>query len=118
VRWRSDHNGEPSWLAKRLLRFIDRYQARLRTRPIGVCKFVPSCSNYARQAIGEYGALIGLAMSWERVMRCNRWAIGGPDPVRPRRLPRRAALTKHSDSLPSQVGPHDRALPGASQSTR
>ena len=45
------------------------------------CRFVPSCSEYARQAVEKYGVVKGLWMGWGRVLRCNRWSEGGVDKV-------------------------------------
>ncbi len=45
------------------------------------CKYHPSCSTYAVQAIRRYGILRGLAMAGWRVLRCNPWSHGGYDPV-------------------------------------
>ncbi len=46
-----------------------------------VCRFHPSCSEYAQEAIGRYGALRGLGLAMRRVLRCNPWHCGGHDPV-------------------------------------
>lgn len=45
------------------------------------CRFTPSCSDYAAQAIARYGALKGLRLSIWRVLRCNPFGKGGYDPV-------------------------------------
>jgi putative membrane protein insertion efficiency factor len=49
-----------------------------------VCRFEPTCSNYAIGAIREHGMLRGLALAIWRVLRCNPLSAGGMDPV-PRR---------------------------------
>jgi putative membrane protein insertion efficiency factor len=46
------------------------------------CRFYPSCSSYARQAIERYGLLRGMLMSLGRVCRCHPFHPGGHDPVR------------------------------------
>ncbi len=46
------------------------------------CKYTPTCSEYAMEAVEEYGVLRGLAMAAWRVLRCNPFAKGGYDPVR------------------------------------
>ncbi|MFA5075993.1 MAG: membrane protein insertion efficiency factor YidD [Patescibacteria group bacterium] len=49
--------------------------------PHGFCRFQPTCSEYGAQAILKYGILRGgLKTAW-RVIRCNPWSKGGPDPV-------------------------------------
>lgn len=50
-------------------------------RPHGQCKFYPTCSMYAIQAIERYGSAKGLRLSLERVLRCHPWAVGGVDEV-------------------------------------
>jgi putative membrane protein insertion efficiency factor len=50
------------------------------------CKYYPSCSAYAEQAIREYGILRGLVLAGWRLLRCNPWSHGGVDPVEQQRL--------------------------------
>lgn len=45
------------------------------------CRFVPTCSNYAIEAIETYGAFKGGIMSIKRILRCNPWGKSGYDPV-------------------------------------
>lgn len=45
------------------------------------CRFYPSCSEYAQQAIMEHGVLRGLWLSLKRLGRCHPWHAGGIDPV-------------------------------------
>ncbi|WP_454003536.1 membrane protein insertion efficiency factor YidD [Alcaligenes sp. Marseille-Q7550] len=47
------------------------------------CRFTPSCSNYALQAIDIHGPLKGLWLGARRICRCNPWCQGGHDPVPP-----------------------------------
>jgi putative membrane protein insertion efficiency factor len=50
------------------------------------CKYHPSCSEYAAQAIGRFGILRGLVLAAWRLLRCNPWSHGGFDPVENQRL--------------------------------
>lgn len=50
--------------------------------PVGYCKFQPSCSQYAYEAIDRYGALQGTWLGIKRIFRCNPWSGGGEDPVK------------------------------------
>lgn len=45
------------------------------------CRFYPSCSAYAEEAVERYGVGRGLAMAAKRVLRCHPWHPGGYDPV-------------------------------------
>jgi putative membrane protein insertion efficiency factor len=60
------------------------------------CKYYPSCSEYAVQAIQRFGILRGLVLAGWRLLRCNPWSHGGLDPVENQRLfkPRAAAKPK------------------------
>lgn len=46
------------------------------------CRFEPTCSEYARQAVQKYGALRGTWMGLKRILRCQPFCQGGHDPVR------------------------------------
>jgi putative membrane protein insertion efficiency factor len=50
------------------------------------CKYYPSCSEYAAQAIARFGILRGLVLAGWRLLRCNPWSHGGFDPVDQQRL--------------------------------
>ena len=50
------------------------------------CKYEPTCSAYASQAIRQYGILRGLVLAGWRLLRCNPWSHGGHDPVEAQRL--------------------------------
>ncbi|QQS27381.1 membrane protein insertion efficiency factor YidD [bacterium] len=49
--------------------------------PYGCCRFYPTCSEYAHQAIGEHGVVRGGALAVKRLGRCNPWNRGGIDLV-------------------------------------
>jgi len=49
-----------------------------------VCKYYPSCSAYALDAVREHGSLRGTWLAVRRIGRCHPWAKGGFDPVPPR----------------------------------
>lgn len=65
------------------------------------CKYEPTCSAYAVQALREYGILRGLVLGAWRVLRCNPFSHGGYDPVGAQRLfkARRAAHARRPHSV-------------------
>lgn len=46
------------------------------------CRFEPTCSEYAREAVEKYGAMRGTWMGLKRILRCQPFCKGGHDPVR------------------------------------
>jgi len=50
------------------------------------CKYEPTCSRYAVDAIRQYGILRGLVLAGWRLLRCNPWSHGGYDPVETQRV--------------------------------
>ncbi len=68
-----------------LLRILIRgYQLALSPLFGPSCRFHPSCSHYAIEAIEAHGAGRGLWISMRRIARCHPWCEGGHDPVPPR----------------------------------
>ena len=63
---------------------IKLYQKILSPLKPPACRFTPTCSNYAIEAIKEWGIIIGLFLALWRILRCNPFSKGGYDPV-PRR---------------------------------
>ena len=64
-----------------LFRLIIYYQKNISIRSPGKCKFFPTCSNYALISIERFGVIKGLILSFFRILRCNRFSIGGIDSV-------------------------------------
>jgi uncharacterized protein len=64
-----------------LLLALRAYQYLLRPMLGANCRFYPSCSDYAIEAIGRHGALRGTWLAARRVGRCHPWHPGGYDPV-------------------------------------
>lgn len=72
----------PSLLARVLTVLVRTYRATTAFRGPR-CRFSPSCSSYALEAIDAHGALRGLVLAVRRVGRCHPWNPGGLDPVPP-----------------------------------
>ncbi|MHA4868396.1 membrane protein insertion efficiency factor YidD [Duganella sp. PWIR1] len=69
---------------KTVLRFLLRfYQLAISPMMTPSCRFHPSCSNYALEALQVHGAAKGSLLAVKRVCRCHPWHPGGVDPVPP-----------------------------------
>jgi len=64
-----------------LLALIRVYQYTLRPLLGANCRFAPSCSNYAREALDRHGAMKGGYLALRRILRCHPYHPGGYDPV-------------------------------------
>jgi putative membrane protein insertion efficiency factor len=64
------------------------YQGRVSSGAAPACRFQPTCSQYAYDAIETWGTLRGIIMGVWRILRCNPLNDGGFDPVPERRKPR------------------------------
>ena len=67
-------------IKKLLIKLIKLYQ-RMPLSSHNQCKYIPSCSNYAIEAIEYYGAFKGTLLATWRILRCNPFSKGGLDPV-------------------------------------
>ncbi|MGI9068254.1 MAG: membrane protein insertion efficiency factor YidD [Pyrinomonadaceae bacterium] len=65
-----------------LIAFIRFYQLVISPFLPASCRFSPTCSEYASQAIARYGALRGSALAFRRLLRCHPFSAGGYDPVK------------------------------------
>ncbi|HEY3295485.1 MAG TPA: membrane protein insertion efficiency factor YidD [bacterium] len=71
-----------SWL---LLRLIDLYAVTIGPHFGGRCRFEPSCSRYAHEAIAVHGPFKGVRLTVVRLAKCGPWHHGGFDPVPPKK---------------------------------
>ncbi|HKV05258.1 MAG TPA: membrane protein insertion efficiency factor YidD [Candidatus Acidoferrales bacterium] len=83
-----------AWL---LLLFVRFYIVFLSPFFGGACRFHPSCSNYAHEAIARHGARRGAALAIWRLLRCNPFTKGGFDPV-PEEFHGEAAISAEAES--------------------
>ena len=70
-----------SWAAYPLIWVIYVYRYTLSPILGNACRFHPTCSHYAEEALRKYGALKGSMMAARRVLRCHPWHEPGYDPV-------------------------------------
>ncbi len=64
-----------------------------------VCRYHPSCSAYALEAVQMHGALRGTGLAGRRIGRCHPWAAGGYDPVPPKGFPAREYAGRVGEEL-------------------
>ena len=64
-----------------LIGLLKAYRAVISPLYGDVCKFYPTCSTYALDAIRVHGSLKGTWLSVRRLVRCHPWSLGGYDPV-------------------------------------
>jgi putative membrane protein insertion efficiency factor len=75
-----------SSLKKIALFFIRTYQLTLSPRfSHGACRYTPTCSQYAAEAIEIHGVFKGSLLAIRRILRCNPFFKGGYDPVPPKK---------------------------------
>lgn len=70
-------------MTRLLVRLVDLYRACVSPLLPPLCRFEPSCSSYAREALLRHGSLKGTLLALWRVLRCNPLGRGGLDPVPP-----------------------------------
>lgn len=68
-------------ISKILIRLIRLYQKNISPLKIPCCRFTPTCSEYAVEALKKHGALAGSFLAVRRITRCNPLCKGGYDPV-------------------------------------
>ena len=71
------------------IKFIRFYQKNISANTSSKCKYFPTCSNYAVEALETHGFLKGTLLSLWRVLRCNPFSRGGYDPVPEKKIKKR-----------------------------
>ena len=72
--------GLTSWPRNAVAVLIRAYQVAASPFP-SPCRFAPTCSTYALEAVRRYGALKGSWLGMKRILKCHPFHPGGPDPV-------------------------------------
>ena len=68
-------------MARLLMWMVRVYQVMLSPFFGQQCRFYPTCSQYALEAINRHGAIVGGCYAIRRLMRCHPWHVGGHDPI-------------------------------------
>jgi len=68
-------------MTRALIAIVRFYRRRISPLTAPNCRYIPSCSAYALEALGKYGAAKGSLLSIRRVLRCHPFRKGGYDPV-------------------------------------
>jgi len=86
-----------------LIWLIRGYRAAISPLYGQVCRYHPTCSAYALEAVTVHGAVKGTWLAVRRVLSCHPWALGGYDPVPPRGV--LAVHNRGATPLPSSKEP-------------
>jgi uncharacterized protein len=103
-----------------MIRFYQRFLSPL--KPMPTCRFLPTCSSYALEAIQRRGVARGTLMALWRILRCNPFFPGGFDPVEPRSRDWPPASSEEhgcaSCAQPEPAGHSNRGVPAGAASSR
>ncbi len=78
--------GKWFWPKNWLIALIRFYQKHISARTSPACRFSPTCSAYAIEALERFGVILGTGLALWRILRCNPLCRGGYDPV-PEKFP-------------------------------
>lgn len=68
-------------MTKAVVLVLDGYRQLISPFLGASCRFYPSCSQYAKEAVLKHGVVRGVSLGIRRILRCNPWNPGGVDPV-------------------------------------
>jgi putative membrane protein insertion efficiency factor len=68
-------------VARALIALVGVYRFAISPILPSACRFTPTCSDYAQQALRKYGAIKGSWLATRRLLRCHPWGGFGEDPV-------------------------------------
>lgn len=83
-----------------LIGFLKAYRLLISPLYGQVCRFHPSCSAYALEAVTRHGSIRGSWLAVRRLVRCHPWSAGGYDPVPPVREP--ASMEAQEPDTPAE----------------
>ena len=89
--------------ARVLVALVEVYRAAISPRSLPSCRYLPTCSEYALDAVRTHGAVRGAWLALRRLLRCHPLHAGGYDPVPPAR-PRVAVPVGAPAAVPAGAG--------------
>jgi putative membrane protein insertion efficiency factor len=94
-----------SWAVRAVIYVIQLYRHTISPLRLPTCRFTPTCSQYAVDALGEFGLVHGGWLATVRLLKCGPWHRGGWDPIPERHGP------AHASSAPTDESSEDRDTP-------
>lgn len=88
-----------------LIALLKAYRAVISPLYGQVCKFYPSCSAYALEAVTVHGAWRGTGLAVRRLAHCHPWSLGGYDPVPGTDAAREWAAEQEARAVPDKISP-------------
>lgn len=88
------------WPAQAVIFVVEIYRQTISPLRPPSCRFIPTCSRYAVDALAEYGLIRGGFLSAVRLAKCGPWHPGGWDPIPQRAAQRAASCEKLVESRP------------------
>jgi uncharacterized protein len=97
--------GVGPWMTRGLVSLIQLYRHMVSPLRLPTCRFTPTCSQYAVDALTEYGLMHGGWLAAVRLVKCGPWHRGGWDPIPERRV--RSAPISHVWDTPAKLRERD-----------
>jgi uncharacterized protein len=94
---------EPGVAARSILALIRLYKVIFSRHFAGSCRFLPSCADYAREAVLRYGAVHGSWLAARRLVRCQPFCAAGYDPLPMNRSPKSRVESESESGEPSPI---------------
>lgn len=91
--------------ARALMALVRGYRLVLSPWLGNACRFEPTCSAYALDALTQHGATAGTALAIGRIARCHPWCAGGYDPVPAQPFPFLTSLLARPERRPASSSP-------------
>ena len=102
--YETEQSAQPGFVSRMLLWMLDFYQKGISPLLPPSCRFEPTCSNYAIEAVRTRGPLVGVLLATWRLLKCAPWHPGGWDPVPAPRNRRSKGSDAGSREPPEEAG--------------